>query len=173
MGSGFEFRPLADGRVARRASFEANDGGDYRDGILAGWGIERRDPTSDRRVVEFCLAIPEDQFLRRGEMKLLYRRAFETVLPAAEIVARKRGYQAADWHEGLTAARAQVAAELDRLERSAGARRALDLPRLRRLVEDWPTGNWHREDITQQYRLMLMRGIAAGMFIRAVEGGNE
>jgi asparagine synthase (glutamine-hydrolysing) len=173
MGRDLSHRPPADGRDARRAYFEANDGGDYRDGIRAGWGIETRDPAIDRRVVEFCLAIPEDQFLRRGEVKLLYRRAFEPVFPAAEIVARKRGYQAADWHEDLTAARAQVATELDRLERSAGARRALDLPRLRRLVENWPTGNWHREDITQQYRLMLMRGVAVGMFIRAVEGGNE
>lgn len=173
MGRDFSFRPTANGRDARRAYFEANDGGDNRAGIRAGWGIEMRNPMIDRRVVEFCLAIPEDQFLRRGEMKFLYRRAFEPELPAAEIVARKRGYQAADWHEGLTAARAQVASELDRLERSAGARRALDLPRLRRLVDNWPAGEWHREDITQQYRLMLMRGVAAGMFIRTVEGGNE
>jgi asparagine synthase (glutamine-hydrolysing) len=173
MGRDLESQPPADGRAARRAYFEARDGGDYRDGIRAGWGIETRDPTGDRRVVEFCLAIPEGQFLRGGEIKSLYRRAFEGVFPAAEIATRKRGLQAADWHEGLTAARAQVAAELDRLERSAGARRALDLPRLRRLVENWPTGNWHREDVTQQYRQMLMRGVAAGMFIRALEGGNE
>ena len=168
-GRDINVRPHADGRVRRRAFFEANDGGDYRNGMLAGWGIETRDPTSDRRVVEFCLAIPENQFLRRGEMKFLYRRAFENVIPAAEIVARRRGYQEADWHEGLTNARAQLAAELDRLERSAQARRALDLPRLRRLVDAWPVGDWHRADVTQQYRLMLTRAIAAGLFIRALE----
>lgn len=167
------FRPLADGRVKRRAMIEMHDLGDYRNGFLAGWGIETRDPTSDRRVVEFGLAIPEDQYLRDGLTKFLYRRVFEPILPAAELAARKRGYQAADWHDRLNAARDDVAAELDRLERSAAARRTLDLPRLRRLIEDWPTGGWHDGEITQKYRLMLMRGVAAGMFIRSVEGGNE
>jgi len=161
--------PMGDGRERRRAFLEASDGGDYCNGMRAGWGIDTRDPTSDRRVVEFCLAIPEEQFLWHGEPRSLYRRAFEPVLPAAEIIARKRGYQAADWHEGLTAARAQLEVELGCLENSAGARRMLDLPRLRRLVEDWPSGDWHGEDVTRQYRLVLMRAIATGLFIRAAE----
>jgi asparagine synthase (glutamine-hydrolysing) len=173
MGRSLDLRPEADGRIGRRRYFEANDGGDFRIGFLGGWGIDVRDPTCDRRLVEFCLAIPDDQFLRGGERKFLYRRAFETIIPAAEIVARKFGYQGADWHEGLTAARDDIASELDRLERSAPARRALDLPRLRRLVEDWPSGGWHRSDVAENYRLLLVRALAAGMFIRWVESGGE
>jgi asparagine synthase (glutamine-hydrolysing) len=163
--------PQGDGPTRRRAFLEAHDVGDYRNGMRAGWGIETRDPTGDRRVVELCLAIPEEQYLRHGETRSLYRRAFEPVLPTAQMLSRKRGYQAADWHEGLTAARPQIAAELDRLERSPGARRMLDLPRLRRLVANWPSGNWHHEYVTQQYRMVLMRGIAVGMFIRNAESG--
>jgi len=167
------FRPFGDGRLMRRTVFETHDGGDFRTGYLAGWGVEMRDPMSDRRLVEFCLGIPEDQYLRHGETKFLYRRMFEPILPTAELVARKRGYQAADWHVGLDAARAEVAAEIERLEQSASARRTLDLPRLKRLVENWPTEGWHRTEVALKYRRMLMRGVAAGMFIRSVEGGNE
>ncbi len=163
--------PMGDGRERRRAFLELTDGGDYRNGMRAGWGIDTRDPTSDRRVVEFCLAIPEEQFLWHGEPRSLFRRAFEPVLAAAEVVARKRGYQAADWHEGLTAARAQIEVELGCLEKSADARRMLDLPRLRRLVKDWPSGDWHGEDVTRRYRQVLMRAIATGLFIRAAESG--
>lgn len=165
--------PKGDGRARRRAFIEAAEAGDYRDGVRAGWGIETRDPTGDRRVVEFCLAIPEDQFLRNGQRKFLYRRAFEPVLPTAEMVVRKRGYQAADWHEGLTASRGRVAAELDRMARSAAARRALDLPRLKHLVENWPSGDWQGEEVRRQYRHLLMRAVAAGMFILAAEGRRE
>jgi asparagine synthase (glutamine-hydrolysing) len=71
----------------------------------------------------------------------------------------------------LTAARAQIEIELECLEGSASARRMLDLPRLRRLVQNWPSGDWQEEGVTRQYRLVLMRAIAAGLFIRAVEGG--
>jgi asparagine synthase (glutamine-hydrolysing) len=166
-------RPTADGYWGRLHILGSDDRADYRNGSLAGWGIEQRDPTSDRRVVEFCLAIPEDQFLRDGETRGLFRRAFADRIPAAEIADRPRGYQGADWHEGLDAARYQIVAELGRMEKSPGARRALDLPRLRHLVEDWPTGNWHSPEVTQKYRLMLLRAVAVGKFIRWVEGGNE
>ncbi len=49
----------------------------------------------------------------------------------------------------------------DLLEKSAGARRMLDLPRLRLLVKDWPTGDWHGDDVEAPIRLALMRAIAA------------
>ena len=152
---------------------ERQDGGDYRNGYLAGWGIDQRDPTSDRRLLEFCLAIPEDQFLRHGKTKFLYRRAFANTMPAATIAARKRGYQGADWHVGLTAVRDQVAAELDRLEKSPRARRVIDLPRLRRLIENWPRDGWHENDVIMQYRLILLHGLTVGKFIRWVEGGSQ
>lgn len=166
-------RPGADGRAVRRMMMERQDGGDYRNGYLAGWGIDQRDPTSDRRLLEFCLAIPEDQFLRHGKTKFLYRRAFANTMPAATIAARKRGYQGADWHVGLTAVRDQVAAELDRLEKSPRARRVIDLPRLRRLIENWPRDGWHENDVIMQYRLILLHGLTVGKFIRWVEGGNQ
>jgi asparagine synthase (glutamine-hydrolysing) len=163
----------SDGFAWRRAMLAFDEHGENRNAMLAGWGIEPRDPTSDRRVLEFCLAIPDEQYLRDGETKRLFRRAFADRMKAGEIASRPRGYQAADWHEGLTAARDQIAAELGRMEASPGARRALDLPRLRRLVEDWPTGGWHRQDVTANYRVMLLRAVAVGKFIRWVEGGNE
>jgi asparagine synthase (glutamine-hydrolysing) len=166
-------RPSSDGFAARQALLELDDRGEYWNASLAGWGIEPRDPTGDRRVLEFCLAVPDEQYLRNGVTRSLFRRAFADRIPAAEIAARPRGYQGADWHEGLAAAREQIVTEIGRLENSPGARRALDLPRLRRLVEDWPTGNWHSPEVTRKYRLMLLRAVAVGKFIRWVEGGNE
>ena len=53
--------------------------------------------------------------------------------------------QAADWHERLTAVRDRIGEELDRLESSQAAARALDLPRLRKLIENWPSSGWEQE----------------------------
>jgi asparagine synthase (glutamine-hydrolysing) len=55
------------------------------------WGrqpFEARFPFLDRRLVEFCLACPTDQFLRNGEGRSLHRRALTGLVPP-ETLARK------------------------------------------------------------------------------------
>jgi asparagine synthase (glutamine-hydrolysing) len=41
------------------------------------------------------------------------------------------------------------------------------------LVEDWPQGEWHSADITRDYRLVLLRGITIGHFMRRAAGLNR
>lgn len=160
-------------RTGRARALARINVGEYRLGLLATHGIDQRDPTMDKRLVEFCLAIPEQQFLRGGVTRSLHRRVMEGALPPVVLHETRRGLQAADWHVSLTAARAEVGGELDRLEHSALASRLLDLPRLRRLVDAWPTEGWRRPNIVANYRFALLRAISVGKFIRSVEGGNQ
>jgi asparagine synthase (glutamine-hydrolysing) len=78
----------------------------------------------------------------------------------------------ADWHEDLTSARDGVVDELDRLEACPAATAALDLPRLRRLTENWPSGGWERAEVFIPYRYTLLRAIAVGHFLRRATGSN-
>jgi asparagine synthase (glutamine-hydrolysing) len=94
------------------------------------------------------------------------------ILPDPVLRERRKGLQAVDWHVGSTAVHGEIAAEIERLERSHLASDALDLPRLRRLVENWRSGGWHRAEISVAYGAALARGIATGRFIRQVEGGE-
>ena len=103
------------------------------------YGVDMRSPTADVRLTEFCLALPEDQYMRNGQPRSLIRRAMVGQLPPLVLENRRRGLQAADWFERLLGARAQVGAELARMERSELARRVLDLDRLRQLHERLPT----------------------------------
>ena len=80
----------------------------------------------------------------------------------------------ADWHEDLTAAREGVVDELDRLEACPAAAAALDLPRLRRLTENWPSGGWWEQSkVLIPYRYTLLRAIAVGHFLRRATGSNR
>jgi asparagine synthase (glutamine-hydrolysing) len=167
------FRPWSDGFAFRVWVLRTFDLGNYNKGTLAGWGIDQRDPTADRRLIEFCLSLPMEQFLANGEPRALAKRAFADRLPQAVLQQRSRGYQAVDWHERLTAARGSVAEEIDRLESCGPAARALDLPRLRKLTENWPTDGWERDAVMHPYRLALLRGISAGHFLRKATGGNR
>ena len=62
------------------------DRGNFNKGVLATHGLDVRDPTADRRVLEYCLAIPPEQFILGGVPRSLARRAFADRLPAAVLV---------------------------------------------------------------------------------------
>ena len=147
------------------------DPGTFLKGQLGGWGIDYRDPTADRRVLDFCLGVPTDQFLRHGRMRALARRAFADRLPPEVLNLPIRGLQAADWHEGLTADRERLADEIARMEACPSVAAMLDTRRMRRLLEDWPLSGWHSPQIIETYRVALMRALSAGHFLRRAADG--
>jgi asparagine synthase (glutamine-hydrolysing) len=56
-----------------------------------------RDPTNDLRVVQFCLSLPEEQFVQQGWDRALIRRATKDYLPdIVRLNQRSRGIQGAD-----------------------------------------------------------------------------
>jgi asparagine synthase (glutamine-hydrolysing) len=140
----------------------------------AGWRIDSRDPTADRRIVDFCLALPEDQYLRHGVTRRLLRQAFADQLPRQMLDPERiqKGVQAADFHEQMASIRDELIVEVDLMANSALAARCLDLPRMRRLLEDWPRDRWRDVNTITEYQSTLLRGLAVGCFIRHVEGGN-
>jgi asparagine synthase (glutamine-hydrolysing) len=65
-------------------------------------GVSLRDPSRDKRIIEFCLSLPSDQFVRDGVERLLIRRYMKGILPdKIRLNMRKRGLQSADWIERL------------------------------------------------------------------------
>ena len=167
------YRPWKDGFAMRLWALQRFDPGNYNKGIIGGWQIDYRDPTADIRLLEFCLAVPTEQFLHDGVLRSLARHALADRLPKLVLEAPRRGLQAADWHEGLTAVRDRVAAEIDRLEACPPAARAIDVSRLRRLLENWPAGGWESPEVFAPYRLALLRAISTGHFLRRATRGNS
>jgi len=167
------YRPWKDGFVKRLYCLQHTDPGNYKKATLGGLQVDYRDPTADVRLLEFCLSVPMEQFLRGGTPKALAYRALADRLPKQVLEERRRGVQVADWHEDFAAARGSIVEELDRLEACPPAAAALDLPRLRRLTETWPSGGWERDDVRIPYRYALLRGIAAGHFLRRATGANQ
>jgi asparagine synthase (glutamine-hydrolysing) len=60
--------------------------------------VWERDPTSDPRVIRFCLSVPIEQYVRQGTDRSLIRRAASPELPdKVRLNQRVRGVQPADW----------------------------------------------------------------------------
>jgi asparagine synthase (glutamine-hydrolysing) len=168
----FSLPPWRSGLALRLWALRLMDFGYYGKGTLGGWGIDLRDPTADRRLMEFCLSVPTEQFYRGGVPKALGRAALLDRVPLEVLSEKRKGNQAVDWHEGLTVARRQLRDEVSRFEQTEATARALDLNRMRTLVENWPTDGWHRTEVIEGYRLALLRGVSSGHFLRRALGSN-
>ena len=101
-------------------------------------GCEARDPHADRRLLEFALAVPEPMYRRNGVPRSFARRVLADRLPREIIDERRRGADNPTWFRSLNARRTNIARDIERLEASPLARRLLDLPRLKRLMAQWP-----------------------------------
>ncbi len=169
-GHDFLYRMRQDERVRGLAAVDY--AGDWRAAEKAVTGVEVRDPTADLDVVSYCFGVPPEQYLAEGIDRSLIRRAMWGLLPEMVLTNRLRGLQAADWYETLSARRGELARQIADLARSPLARRAIDLARLRRAIETWPSGGWHRPETFREYNLALTRGVAGGRFIRWFEQAN-
>lgn len=78
-------------------------------------GIINRDPSRDKRVIEFCLSIPVDQFVRNGQDRFLIRRAMEGRMPDKIRLGHVIGVQSADWLQRMEPHWENVFAELEKI----------------------------------------------------------
>lgn len=133
-------------------------------------GFEIRDPLCDIRLLEFCFAVPNDQYLRNGITRWLARRVLADQAPPEVVNNPFRGAQAPDFLHRLIPRREEFLATIESLERSPLATQCLNLPRLKALAHTMPSdvGAEH----LWPYLAVLDRGLHAGRFIRWVEGGN-
>jgi asparagine synthase (glutamine-hydrolysing) len=156
--------------------------GPSRVAVNARFGLDVRDPTYDRRVVDVCLAIPEEHYLRDGREAAVFRDAMADTLPPWLLEHRHRGIQSADWYEGIVAARSEIAEHIERLVRSDLGSRAFDIARLRALVATLPDPATSAKDLAKSDWASvrglhvggrLLRMMNLGHFILRTEGRNQ
>ncbi len=133
-------------------------------------GIEMTDPTTDRRVMDYCLSVPEEHFIRDGMPRSLIRDAMAGRLPAMVLNETRHGRQSADVLLHLAGEKAAIAAEIERISRCDLAARCLDLPSMRKLFAELPTGAYGAKEY-HHYGVGFMRALSMGRFLRRAEEG--
>jgi asparagine synthase (glutamine-hydrolysing) len=134
-------------------------------------GLNTSSPLVDRRLMEFCLAIPDDQYLRNGQTRWLARRVLADRVPAAVLNNTRRGRQCPELLFRMQAQQAHLNAQLEQLESSLLAQRCLDLPRMRSVLNRLADIPNTRSDVP--LLLMLHRTLHQGQFLRWVESGGQ
>ena len=71
--------------------------GTYGTKLSLRYSLWDRDPTNDLRMIQFCLSVPEEQYIQNGLDRALIRRATKDFLPdKVRLNQRVRGVQGAD-----------------------------------------------------------------------------
>jgi asparagine synthase (glutamine-hydrolysing) len=148
---------------------EQGDFGPFHAASQAVAGIEFRDPTADKRVYDFCFAIPPDQYIVGGHSRSLVRRAMKGRLPDATVQRYIRGLQGADWYLSTQEALPSLRDEVYLQQQSPEARRTLDLPKVQQLLDNWPSSGYHTAEVVNKWESTLTRAISMGYFLRSHE----
>jgi asparagine synthase (glutamine-hydrolysing) len=136
------------------------------------YGLTHSMPLLDQRLVEFCLAIPEDQYLRNGNFRWLARRLLLAAgVPPAVAENRSFGYQHPEWFAHLTESRPAMRDQIARLRSSPLASRLIDTDRLERLLDAWPKNPIAAERLRIELGSVLAGGVAVGAFVHWAETG--
>lgn len=162
--------------VGTRMSYVlAQNGTQHHKATLAEWGIDMRDPTADRRLYELALRIPVERLIWQGEPRAILRKVLADKAPTEVLNTRRRGYQSADWAQGLVRDRAAILDEVERISMFEPARRLIDMDRLNALVGQMPadgSDEWFTDDAQIDFRFALLRTISAASHMRHAVGSN-
>jgi asparagine synthase (glutamine-hydrolysing) len=99
-------------------------------------GIVKRDPTRDKRLIEFCINLPEDQWVRNGEERRFIRHAMKGYMPdKVRLNYSGRGRQDADWMQRITPEEwTEAYKEMETIGEGELERKYLDIPKLKRFL---------------------------------------
>jgi len=153
---------------SKRARFDSmkpgrSIGGFFSFELGAEYTMENRDPTIDKRILEFCLGIPDRQFFSKGTDRFLIRRAMDGLLPPKVLMNFRKGVQAADLNVRLIKILPEIQRILEKIEASELASFYLDVPQMFR----WFRQLEQHHNPLEPYRWSspLMTGIGVGLFL--------
>ena len=131
--------------------------------IGAGFGLEVRDPTLDKRVLAYTFSIPNHHFIgSNGQDRRLIRAAIAGLLPDNVRLNTLRGRQSADIGHRLINSGAQVEELLARL-RCSTTTNYCDLDKMQTAWQQLQ--NEYSNPNSLQAAAILLRGVNAGLFL--------
>jgi len=127
-------------------------------------GVDVRDPTMDKELVEFLVSIPEYLYCLDSMGRGLIRHGMADQLPDKVRHPLKRGLQGADIIHRIRESADEVFAVLDDLERCTTTREILDLSTMRKVADRARTEE--SPELTLLCGSVLCRGISAALFLK-------
>jgi asparagine synthase (glutamine-hydrolysing) len=134
------------------------------------YGLNVRTPAMDKRIIEFCWGIPNEQYIRNGYNKWLIKRAMKDKMPDEIVYAKKRGIQAADSIYKMRKETKEIQSSLAQLRQSPLASYWIDIKSLELFLKEI---NSPACDLDSAFLKIaaIQRALALGIFLVKLENG--
>jgi asparagine synthase (glutamine-hydrolysing) len=135
--------------------------GEFETHFSLATGVLQRDPTRDKRMIEFCQRLPDKQYVYRGVERRLVREYLREYLPP-EILAdiKHRGLQSADMTDRLARSWEKVYASCNSLIEENITNKLFDTQKIKKKLEEYskePAQTEGFEMLKLLYSILLMR----------------
>lgn len=155
-----------------RAWQSADSGEDIDLGFERMHGIRKRDVTAWRPLVEFCMGLPTEQFVKGAEHRRLARRLAIGRLPQQQRLNARYGLHHPDWHERLGRRRNELKDYALGIADHPVMGKMIDTQRMVALLDDWPADPPLDPAEAWPRSFAITRAVTAAMFIGHAEGRN-
>jgi asparagine synthase (glutamine-hydrolysing) len=171
--SPFDHPGIRNSKLSRVADFGAYcESADWFAKVRANFRLDIRTPAFDRRLVEFCIGIPTEQYLHHGCDRWLIRRAMEGRLPNNVLRKKKWGAQAADWFTRMTRDRNRMTEEIRRLAQNTEVASIIDMERCLSILDNWPDKQPAEYTSEEKHLLALPDALGVAYFVETMSGRN-
>ncbi|MBV1919027.1 MAG: hypothetical protein KUG65_13335 [Sphingomonadaceae bacterium] len=157
----------------RRSYFGAGLGAHFILGYEQVFGVRRRDVTAYRPLIEFCNAIPTEQYVRDGETRHLARRMAVGRMPEAQRTNTLYGHHNIDWHARLTPRREELRKQIEEVSRHPDIGPLIDTDLMLKSIDEWPEQTPLDPQLAAQYRFFLPAVLYVTKYVDAMTGRNR
>lgn len=144
------------------------DAGPHADAAYRRFGVTLHDPYADPDLVEFALRLPDALQRADGRPRAVQRAMLDPRIPEAIVANREAALQGCDWRAAAERDRPLMMQVVERLEDGHRGSGLFDARRLRKTLEQWPSGGWDQPEQVQTYRLRLQRALVSAAFAQWV-----
>jgi len=140
--------------------------------IYSYYGIEARCPVMDKRLIDYCLAIPNNQYIKNGLTKSILKRAMHNKLPSQLLYNKGRGFQSANAISKIQEEKEDIFKILESLKKSHLADYWVNIAHLEKTLNKIinPSSLSENEYIYSHIH-SLKGGIRLGLFLDQFENG--
>lgn len=152
-----------EGHYRRLTTGSMNFALEVADRAAASYGIESRYPFFDKRLIEFCLALPPEQKIYRGWTRIIMRRAMEGILPPSIQWRGDKSNLGSNFNHSLRRGQKELdsamAEDLEYIEDY------LDIPTLRSLYHRFSSG----EDLSHSDHLAIWKSLSLALWLKQTQ----
>ncbi len=174
VGYDFDFYSGSDARTDRDLALRdsASVSPEIELGFQLLYGVPSRDPTAYVPLLEFCVGVPDEQYLRNGVSRWLARRLMRGRVPEVVWSEKRRGRQASDWPGRFERDRDDLLVEMTRMKNDPRLAPVFDFDRMERALREWDGSASPQNVSALTIQCAIGRGVAAARFVNYVEGRN-